>query len=166
MVLTGLHLGGKVKSEYCHMQIEQLMRHLADGCKGDVATAIDNIHAELANLFSGPGVDLLAFEPSAPLLTIEDKPWWLHGVDIPLTRMAALTFAVHRHGKTVFPSDVIPIIDMKGHRDDTSPEIFVLPELAQPTVSPRTTASSLRGVELEKIYPGGRTLEAKRLHVT
>src|SRR5258708_24673073 len=80
--------------------------------------------------------------PSAPFETVPNKGRSIGRPRSPASGVEALTLRKFPTGEPIFPTQVIPIVDMKRHRNDGSPQLSVLGKRTQPRLRRRTTTPS------------------------
>ena len=95
------------------MQIQRRMIQLTERGEGQRRAPVSNIDPQLTNSLARPDIECLPPESPSPFFTIEHKPGSVDRGDTAVTRVAALSLRVVRQGKSVFPSDIIPVVNMK-----------------------------------------------------
>lgn len=130
------------------------------GEKRDLQRVIFNAQAQLAWLFPRGRWKTAR---SNPFLAVEHKPGRVNRSRIPARGVAALAPGKLRRGKPVPPTQVVPIVNVKGHRNKLAPKPGFVPKRFESRLGARATAASLGREEFEKSDLNIRTLDGHHM---
>src|SRR5277367_2181657 len=94
-----------------------------------------------------------AVEPSFPLCSIENKPWSVDRRSAPSCGIGPLSRSVFFPGEPILPTQPIPIVHMKSHRNNLFPKPSLVLKLAQPGFGWGTAAASFGSINFQQGDP-------------
>src|SRR5689334_15362827 len=87
--------------------------------------------------WDGPGG-----RPSPPFLAVDSEAWCVNRITTPCAGVGMLAICEVPGSPWVAPAEVVPIIHVKGDRDEIVPKFRGISELRQPGLRSRTTAAT------------------------
>src|SRR5437762_2301033 len=62
----------------------------------------------------------------SPFATIQNERWSVNGLCLPIFGISLLSLRPFHRSKGIFPTEPIPVIDMKGNRDKVAPQTRIV----------------------------------------